>query len=170
RPGDACILGGFGRTAGGELGNGYDWTGAQAETWGANTIDNAGWLTVISFTDPSHPSAVPHESIFAANDSGAGLFVRSAEGDLRLAGVAVSVGSNGASRYGDLAYCLNIDFVRAWLACEADFDFSGSVTVHDLYAYYAAWSDNSPRADIAGGEGVGYDDLVAFLALYLAGC
>lgn len=168
--GDLGILGGFGRTAGGSFNGGYDWNGAQTETWGANTIDNSSWLIVINFTDPGAPSAVTNESTFAGNDSGGGLFVRGIAGDLRLAGIAVSVSGYNESRYGDTAYCLNINTIRGWLTCAADFDHSGEVSVQDVFSYCAAWSGGDASADIDGIPGVTWADLLVFLNAYLVGC
>lgn len=113
--GDPCIIAGFGATAGDELADGYSWNGPKVETWGANMLDSAGFLLAISFTNPSSPHALPHESTFAVNDSGGGLFVHDGEGNLRLAGVAVSVSGWGASRWGNAAYALNVSQLKNWI-------------------------------------------------------
>jgi len=118
--GDLAILGGYGNTAGTAVANGFDWTGAQAETWGANLIENAGTLIVIDFDSPGSSTAVPNESIFAVHDSGAGLFVYGLDGSLELAGVAVSVTGYGSSVYGNSAFCLNMDFLRTWIQPTVD--------------------------------------------------
>lgn len=113
--GDPVILGGWGVTNGNPVTNGYDWTGPRRETWGANTIQTTGSFHVIRFDDPASPSAVPHEAIFAVNDSGAGLFVVAPDGSLQLAGIANSVTGFGQSVYGNSAFCLNLEIVRAWI-------------------------------------------------------
>lgn len=114
--GDIALLGGWGVTAGNAITNGYDWTGSRAETWGANTIDSAGSLLIIRFDNPTSSAAIPHEAIFAVNDSGAGLFTHGIDGSLELAGLAVSVTGFGQSLYGNMAYCLNMDNLRSWIA------------------------------------------------------
>lgn len=118
--GDVALLGGYGATAGNPVAHGYDWTGAHEETWGANIITAAGSLLVIRFDNPSGPDAVPHESIFAVNDSGAGLFTVAGDGSLELAGVAVSVSSWGQSTYGSYAYSVNMAALRTWILPIAD--------------------------------------------------
>lgn len=122
--GDPALLGGYGNTNGADVANGYDWTGAQAEVWGANTIDNAGTLVVIDFDNPNTlgnaGGAVPHESIFAVHDSGAGLFVWGLDGSLELAAVAVSVTGYGSSVYGNAAFCVNLEYLRTWIQPIAD--------------------------------------------------
>jgi hypothetical protein len=113
--GDIAVLGGWGVTAGGAYDNGYDWSGPRRETWGANTIEGVGSLMSIRFDDPATPAAVPHESIYAVNDSGAGLFVYGVDGSLELAGVAVSVTGFGTSVYGNWAFSLNLGTLRTWI-------------------------------------------------------
>jgi hypothetical protein len=115
RAGDRAVLGGYGNTAGNAVAGGYDWNGAQAETWGANTIDNAGSLIVIDFDNPGASDAVPHEALFAVHDSGAGLFVYADDGSLELAGTAISVTGWNQTVYGNLAYCINLDYLRNWI-------------------------------------------------------
>jgi len=118
RPGDIGVLGGWGVTAGEPLigGNGFAWSASRAETWGVNTIDSIGSLLTIRFDRPSSSASVPHEAIFAVNDSGGGLFTHGATGELELAGIAVSVSGFGQSSYGASANCLNIERLRAWIA------------------------------------------------------
>lgn len=113
--GNLCVIAGYGAVAGDELADGYTWSGVRRETWGANIIESAGFLLAISFTNPASPIAVPHESIFAVNDSGGGMFVVDSDGGLRLAGVAVSVTGWGASRWGNSAYALNAAQLRNWI-------------------------------------------------------
>lgn len=171
RAGDRGVLGGFGRTAGNQLADGYDWSGAQAEAWGENTIDNAAWLIVVSFTNPADPSAVPHESTFAGNDSGGGLFVRLASGELRLAGIAVGVTGIGESQYGGLASCLNVEAFRSWVeGCRADFNRSGAVTAEDLFDFVESWSIHSESADLNRDVAVTFEDMLLFIRAYLVGC
>jgi hypothetical protein len=115
--GDPCVLGGFGATAGASLSNnsGFDWSGPHVETWGANMIDGEGALLAVRFDPPTSDWAVPHEAIFAVNDSGAGLFVYGLDGSLQLAGIGVSVLGWGSSQYSSTAFALNIDLVRNWM-------------------------------------------------------
>lgn len=118
--GDLAILGGWGRTNGVDLGNGYDWTGLRRESWGANTIEAVGSQIMIRFDNPTSPSAVPHEATFAMNDSGAGLFVVAPDGSFQLAGVAVSVTGFGQSTYGNLAFSVSMEMMRPWIQGIAD--------------------------------------------------
>lgn len=113
--GNPCILAGWGVTAGTQLSNGYQWNGARRETWGANTIDVAGFLLSINFSQPGSDQAVAHESTYAVNDSGGALFVHDGDGNLRLAGVAVSVSNWGSSLWGNSAYAVNVSQVRNWI-------------------------------------------------------
>ncbi len=113
--GQLGILGGWGVTNGNPITNGYDWTGPRRETWGANMIEGSGSLWVVRFDSPTSPAAVPHEAIFAVNDSGGGLFVVAPDGSLQLAGIANSVTGFGQSVYGNAAFCLNLDLVRPWI-------------------------------------------------------
>lgn len=115
---DPCVLGGWGATAGGSLPNntGFDWNGPHVETWGENTIEGEGTLLAIRFDAPTSNFAVPHESVFAVNDSGGGLFLPGPGGSLELAGIAISVMGWGSSQYGTAAFCLNIDVFRNWMA------------------------------------------------------
>lgn len=113
--GDLGILGGWGNTAGTAVAGGYDWSGAQAETWGANLIDNAGTLIVIDFDDLEADDSVAYESLFAVHDSGAGLFVYTGGGELQLAGVAVSVTGWNQTVVGNAAFCVNLHYLRGWI-------------------------------------------------------
>lgn len=113
--GDLAVLGGWGRTAGNTVAGGYDWTGPQQETWGANLINNAGTLIVIDFDSLDADDSVPYESLFAVNDSGAGLFVYSAGGTLELAGIAVSVTGWNQTVVGNAAFCVNLAYLRGWI-------------------------------------------------------
>jgi hypothetical protein len=112
-----CVLGGFGATAGASLasGNGYDWNGPHVETWGENVIEGEGSLLAVRFDSPTSGSAVPHEAIFAVNDSGGGLFVYGPGGDLQLAGIAISVIGWGSSQWNNAAFALNVDLYRNWM-------------------------------------------------------
>jgi hypothetical protein len=78
-------------------------------------IDGDGSLLAVRFDPPSSSWAVPHESIFAVNDSGGGLFVYGIDGSLRLAGIAISVTAFGSSQYGSAAFSLNVDLFRTWM-------------------------------------------------------
>lgn len=109
---DPVLLGGMGVTAGNDVNlesgeRGYDWSGPRQETWAANTVSTVGSFIAINFSPPSDPTATPHEGIFAVNDSGAGLFTIAADGELELAGVAVSVFGWGMSVYGTTAFALS---------------------------------------------------------------
>ena len=113
--GSPCVLGGWGVTAGDALSDGWNWNGPHKETWGANLIDSAGSIISIQFDGPSSGIAVPHEATFAVNDSGGGLFVYGPEGDLRLAGIAVSVTGWGSSRYGNAAFAISLPQLYNWI-------------------------------------------------------
>lgn len=119
-PGDVGVLGGWGVTGSATYNNGYAWSGPRRETWGMNTIEGVGSLMTVRFDNPGAPEAVPHEAIFAVNDSGAGLFVYAADGSLELAGVAVSVTGFGSSAYGNWAFSVNLDGLRNWILPIAD--------------------------------------------------
>lgn len=113
--GDLVVLGGMGVTAGAdfELG-GYDWTGPRGETWGANTVAFVGTYIGITFDAPGSEGNVPHEGIFAVNDSGGGLFTVGADGELELTGIAVSVFGWGASAWGTTAFSLSVTRWGDW--------------------------------------------------------
>jgi hypothetical protein len=115
---DPCVLGGYGASAGASLpgSTGFDWTGPHVEVWGENVIEGEGNLLAIRFDGPSSNLAVPHEAIFAVNDSGAGLFVWGSDGAMELAGIAVSVTGWGNSQYGSAAFALSVELFRAWMA------------------------------------------------------
>ncbi len=50
------------------------------------------------------------------SDSGGGVFVQSTGGEWQLAGIASSISSVfGISRYGDLAYAVNLDGWQWWV-------------------------------------------------------
>ncbi len=115
---DPCVLGGWGATAGASLPNntGFDWTGPHVETWGENVIEGEGNLLAVRFDAPTSNLSVPHEAIFAVNDSGAGLFLWAGDGSMELAGIAISVTGWGNSQYGGAAFCLSIELFRNWMA------------------------------------------------------
>lgn len=115
QPGDIVVLGGCGATAGNAVANGYDWSGPRQETWGANIVESASTLVIYRFDSPDSPAAVPHEAIFAINDSGAGLFTVAPDNSLALAAIAVSVTGFGQSTWGNAAYSLNLDQLRSWI-------------------------------------------------------
>lgn len=115
--GDPVILGGHGLTGANALtnGDGYDWGGPRQEMWGANVIEMEGFLWGVRFDRPSSTEAVPSEAIFALSDSGGGLFIVGPEGDLQLAGMAVSVSGYGSARYGNMGFCINLIVFRNWI-------------------------------------------------------
>jgi hypothetical protein len=111
-----CVLGGWGVTAGDALPDGgWAWNGQRKETWGANMIDGAGALLSLQFDDPASPTGVPHEALFAVNDSGGGLFVFGPTGEMKLAGIAVSVTGWGSTKYGNAAFALNVAEMHNWI-------------------------------------------------------
>jgi hypothetical protein len=116
RLGDPVILGGFGVTAAAALPNnaGFDWAGPRAETWGANVIEQEGFLLGVRFDAPTNPASVPFEANFALYDSGGGLFIVNDEGMLELAGVAVSVSGWNGARWGNSGLALNASLWRNW--------------------------------------------------------
>jgi hypothetical protein len=115
--GDTAFLAGYGVTAAAALPNdgGYDWNGPRQETWGANVIEGEGSLLTVRFDKPSDTAAVPHEAIFAVNDSGGGLFTLGADGSYELAGIAVSVFGFGSAQWYNSAFALNVTLYRNWM-------------------------------------------------------
>lgn len=114
-PGLPCVLGGFGVTAGTALSDGWNWSQTRKLTWGANTLDGVGAVLGIQFDNPATSAGVPHEALFAVNDSGGGLFIYGADGSLELAGIAVSVTGWNATRYGNAAFAINVGELTNWL-------------------------------------------------------
>jgi hypothetical protein len=121
-PGDPCIIGGWGVTAGAAVdgGLGYTWGGPHQETWGANVVQNASAILSIRFDSPGTGNAVPYEAIFAVNDSGCGLFTWGADGQLELAAIAVSISGYGAAGYGQSGYAVTLDPLQSWIMEVAD--------------------------------------------------
>ncbi|HMN40578.1 MAG TPA: hypothetical protein PKE29_07000 [Phycisphaerales bacterium] len=115
---DPCVLGGWGATAGSSLPNntGFDWSGPHIETWGENAIEGEGNLLAVRYDAPNSTLSVPHEAVFAVNDSGAGLFVWGGDGSMELAGIAISVTGWGNSTYGSAAFALSVELFRNWMA------------------------------------------------------
>jgi hypothetical protein len=54
--------------------------------------------------------------------------------------------------------------------CRANFDWSASVDVQDIFAFITAWFAQDPTADIDGIGGITVADIFAFLNGWLAGC
>jgi hypothetical protein len=54
--------------------------------------------------------------------------------------------------------------------CPADFNFSGVVSVQDIFDFLAAYFSNDPRADINGSGAITVQDIFDFLAAYFGGC
>ncbi len=164
--GTAVYLGGCGHTTQSPLPNnqGWDWGGERFEAWGRNRIETAGSMLRIRFDAPG-ANAEPQEGAFALNDSGAGLFVMGPNGQLQLAGTAVTVSGGGASTYGSSCYCVALhtaqpwissniggqvdppfncnmfDFLSRWFARDmsADFDGNSVIDVADIFSYLGAW-------------------------------
>ncbi len=114
--GDEVVLGGMGFQAGNFIGNGYDWSGGTGLAWGRNRLDAVGARMAITFDSRESPDAVEGEAIFTMLDSGGGVFLEGEDGELRLAGIAVSVsGPFGQSLFGSSAYAVNLDQVSAWI-------------------------------------------------------
>lgn len=56
------------------------------------------------------------------------------------------------------------------VVCRADFDWSGSVTVTDIFEFLNAWFAGNPAADFDGMNGVDVADIFALLNAWFAGC
>lgn len=56
------------------------------------------------------------------------------------------------------------------LACRADFNGVGGVTVQDIFDFLVVYFANDPRADVNGVGGVTVQDIFDFLVAYFAGC
>jgi uncharacterized membrane protein len=54
--------------------------------------------------------------------------------------------------------------------CRVNFDGIGGLTVHDIFAFLAAWFNGDPRADFDGSCGLAVTDIFAFLNEWFAGC
>jgi len=61
-------------------------------------------------------------------------------------------------------------FPTAPRACPADFNFSGTVTVQDIFDFLAAYFANDPTADFNESNTVTVQDIFDFLAAYFRGC
>jgi hypothetical protein len=68
----------------------------------------------------------------------------------------------------------DLDTAAAWvhlhLACGADFNNSGAVTVQDIFDFLSAYFASSPSADVNGSGTVTVQDIFDYLAAYFAGC
>jgi hypothetical protein len=150
-------------------GLGWDWSGPHFEVWGRNKIETAGSMLRVRFDAPDSASAVPHEGAFAINDSGAGLFVLGPNGQLQLAGTAVSVSGAGASAYGSSSYCVSLHAAQGWI----DTITGGSnppPTTCNLFAFLSSWFAQEPAADINGNQIIDVADVFAFLNHWFANC
>ncbi len=90
--------------------------------------------------------------------------------------VAKGISANGAAIAG---YGTFNGVPRAWLvsglprctlACPADFNCSGSLSVQDIFDFLAAWFAQDPRADFNGVNAITPQDILDFLAAWFAGC
>ena len=60
--------------------------------------------------------------------------------------------------------------VRLTITCPADFNYSGSATVQDIFDFLASWFAQSPDADINQTSGITVQDIFDFLAAWFQGC
>jgi hypothetical protein len=56
------------------------------------------------------------------------------------------------------------------VCCRADFNYSQTLSVQDIFDFLAAYFTLDPRADINGVGGVTVQDIFDFLGLYFTGC
>ncbi len=56
------------------------------------------------------------------------------------------------------------------VACAADFDQSGILTVQDIFVFVSAWFSRDPRADWNAVGGITEQDIFDYLAVWFAGC
>lgn len=57
-----------------------------------------------------------------------------------------------------------------WTHCRADFDFSGTRTVNDLFLYISAWFTNVPVADFDGSGNIDVGDLFGMITAWFSAC
>jgi len=62
-----------------------------------------------------------------------------------------------------------VDAADLALACPADINGSGTVTVQDLFDFLGFWFANDPRADINGSGTISVQDIFDFLGFWFAG-
>jgi hypothetical protein len=123
----------------------------------------------VRFDSPSTPGVVPNEAAFALHDSGAGLFVTGPNGQLQLAGTAVTVSGAGASAYGSSSYCVSLHTAQSWI----DGITGGSTTPPmdcNLFSYLSDWFAQDPAADYDGNQVINVPDLFAYLEAWFQGC
>jgi len=56
------------------------------------------------------------------------------------------------------------------VACIADFNDDGAISVQDIFDFLAGYFASSPRADVNGSGGLGVQDIFDFLSAYFAMC
>jgi len=86
-------------------------------------------------------------------------------------GTLVLIGTAGQSyliRVG--GFTIHVGAGTLTVYCSADFNFSGAISVQDLFDFLAAWFAHDPRADFNGVNSVSVQDLFDFLAAWFAGC
>lgn len=117
-----CVMAGYGVSRGTAMPNnaGWHWDGPNKETWASNTLESGSGLLWIDFDRPGNADATAFEGMYANNDSGGGLMVYDEHGDLRLAGVAVSVTNWGSAPYQAAAFCLNVTALHNWILPKVD--------------------------------------------------
>jgi hypothetical protein len=54
--------------------------------------------------------------------------------------------------------------------CAADFNFSGTISVQDIFDFLAGYFSNNPAADINGSGSITVQDIFDFLSAYFSGC
>ncbi len=166
--GTPVLLGGVGATTAAPLpGNlGWDWNGPHVETWGTNAIATTGTVLRVRFDAPGG-GGDSHESTFAMNDSGAGLFVVGGGGQLQLAGTAVSVTGGGSSLYGASSYCVNLSTARDWITSITG--VPDAPQIGDIFEFLTLWFARSPAADVDQNGTINVADIFVFLAAWFAG-
>jgi len=127
--------------------DGYDFfredpSTGRAKRWGTNGFSNAapaefeGRFNTNCFRMGLDPGATPHESGIAHGDSGGGVFVKTAEGDWRLAGISLYREGMGPWYYN--TWAASIPAYADWLksvlrhdVLPGDTDLDGDVDVTD---------------------------------------
>jgi hypothetical protein len=56
------------------------------------------------------------------------------------------------------------------IECTADFNWSGYVSILDIFDFLTAWLNADPRADFNGIDGITTQDILDFIADWFAGC
>lgn len=191
-PGQFVTLGGHGKVAGVENEGGIKWALPKAEIWGQNLIETSTvYAVVVAYDEPGSSGSVDFEAIFVLNDSGSGLFVEAASGELMLAGIARSVSTDewGYTNDGDTATTCNLTALAAQYDLEqvseaymidscfgCDIVEDGSVNGLDFSAVLSAFGSQpgdinwNPNADVDENGSVNGLDFSAVISYWGSSC